>query len=100
MSIPGTSRKSNQSVPKEISPECSSEELMLKLQYLGYLMGRANSLEKRWERLKAKAEGFSRGRDGWMSSLTNGQEFEQAQGDGEGQGILVCCSLWCLWCRR
>ena len=92
MSIPGTSRRSNQSVPKEINPECSSEELMLKLQYLGYLMGRANSLEKSWERLKAKAEGFSRGRDGWMLLLSNGHEFEQAPGV-DGQGGLACFSL-------
>ena len=43
-----TVRKSNQSTLKEISPEYSLKELMLKLklQYLGHLMGRANSLEK------------------------------------------------------
>ena len=29
-----------------------------------------------------------------MASLTNGHEFEQALGDGEGQGSLVCCSPW------
>ena len=46
--VPETVRRSNQSVLKEINPECSSEELMLKLklQYLGHLMRRANSLEK------------------------------------------------------
>ena len=45
---PWTARKSNQSILKEISPEYSLEGLMLKLkpQYFGYLMGRANSLEK------------------------------------------------------
>ena len=43
-----TVRKSNQSTLKEINPEYSLKELMLKLklQYLGHLMGRANSLEK------------------------------------------------------
>ena len=48
MSIPGTSRKSNQSIPKEINSECPSEELMLKLkfQYFGYLTGRTDLLEK------------------------------------------------------
>ena len=65
MSIPGTSRKSNQSIPKEINSECPSEELMLKLkfQYFGYLMGRAISLEKTLMqgKIEAKAEGFSRG---------------------------------------
>jgi len=46
--VPWTARRSNQSVLKEISPECSLEELMLKLklQYFGHLMRRADSLEK------------------------------------------------------
>ena len=46
--VPGTVRRSNQSILKEISPQYSLEGLMLrlKLQYFGYLMGRANSLEK------------------------------------------------------
>ena len=44
--IPWTARRSNQSVLKEISPEYSLEGLMLKLQYFGYLMRRADSLEK------------------------------------------------------
>ena len=39
-------RRSNQSILKEINPEYSLEGLMLKLQYFGYLMQRANSLEK------------------------------------------------------
>ena len=44
--VPGTARRSNQSILKEISPEYSLVGLMLKLQYFGYLMWRANSLEK------------------------------------------------------
>ena len=44
--IPWVARRSNQSIIKEINPEYSLEELMLKLQYLGYLRQRANSLEK------------------------------------------------------
>ena len=48
LEIPWTARRSNQSILKEISPECSLEGLILKLklQYFGYLMRRANSLEK------------------------------------------------------
>ena len=48
MRVPWTARRSNQSILKEISPEYSLEELMLKLklQYFGHLMGRADSLEK------------------------------------------------------
>ena len=46
--IPWTARRSNQSILKEISPECSLEGLMLKLklQYFGHLMQRTDSLEK------------------------------------------------------
>ena len=46
--VPGTARRSNQSILKEISPGCSLEGLMLKLklQYFGHLMQRADSLEK------------------------------------------------------
>ena len=45
--VPWTARRSNQSILKEISPECSLEGLMLKLklQYFGHLMGRVDSLE-------------------------------------------------------
>ena len=46
--LPGTARRSNQSILKEISPGCSLEGLMLKLkfQYFGHLMRRVDSLEK------------------------------------------------------
>ena len=46
--VPWTTRGSNQSILKEISPECSLEGLMLKLklQYFGHLMQRADSFEK------------------------------------------------------
>ena len=48
LSVPWTARRSNQSILKEISPGCSLEGLMLKLklQYLGHLMQRIDSLEK------------------------------------------------------
>ena len=48
MRVPWTARRSNQSILKEISPGISLEEMMLKLklQYLGYLMRRVDSLEK------------------------------------------------------
>ena len=46
--VPWTARRSNQSILKEINPECSLKGLMLKLklQYFGHLMRRADSLEK------------------------------------------------------
>ena len=46
MRVPWTARRSNQSIIKEINPEYSLEELMLKLQNFGHLMQRADSLEK------------------------------------------------------
>ena len=60
--VPWRARRSNQSILKEINLEYSLEELMLKLQYFGYLRHRANSLEKTLvlERLKAKGEGGDR----------------------------------------
>ena len=68
-----TTRRSNQSILKEISPEYSLEGLMLKLklQYFGHLMQRTDSLERPWcwERLKGGGEGDDRGWDGWMASL-------------------------------
>ena len=46
--VPGTARRSNQSILKEISPGCSLEGMMvkMKLQYFGHLMRRVDSLEK------------------------------------------------------
>ena len=46
MRVPWTARKSNQSILREINPEYSLEGLMLKLQYFGHLIQRADSLEK------------------------------------------------------
>ena len=48
MRVPWTARRANQSILKEISPECSLEGLMLtlKLQYFGHLMRRTDSFEK------------------------------------------------------
>ena len=72
--VPWTARRSNQSIPKEISLEYSLEELMLKLelQYCGHLMWRTNSwkIPWCWQRLKAGREGDNRGWDGWMASPT------------------------------
>ena len=58
--VPWIARRSNQSILKEINPEYSLEELMLKLQYFGHLMQRTNSLEKTL--ILGKIEGRRRGR--------------------------------------
>ena len=71
--VPWNTRRSNQSILKEISPGCSLEGLMLKLkpQYFGHMMRRADSLEKTLmlERLREGGEGEDRGWDGWVASL-------------------------------
>ena len=70
--------------------------LKLKLQFFGHLMWTADSLEKTL--ILGKTEGKKRGDNrgetvGWHHWL-NGNEFEQALGDGDEQGSLVRCSLW------
>ena len=72
--VPWTSRRSNQSILKEISLEYSLEGLMLKLklQYFGHLMQRTDSFEKTLMLGKdwSREEKDNRGWDGWMASLT------------------------------
>ena len=79
----------SQSILNEINPEYSLEGLMLKLQYVGHLMWRANSLEKTL--MLGKIDG--KRRMGWHLWL-NGHESEETPGDSEGQGSPVCCSPW------
>ena len=74
MRVPWTARRSNQSILKEISPEYSSEGLMLKLklQYLGHLMRRADSFEKTL--MLGKTEGRrrrGRQRMRWLDDITD-----------------------------
>ena len=74
MRVPWTARKSNQSILKEVSPECSLEGMMLKLklQYFGYLMRRVDSLEKT---LKLGGTGGRRRRGRqrmrWLDGISN-----------------------------
>ena len=71
--------------------------MKLKLQYFGHMMQRANSLEKTLilGKTEDKAEGEATEDEmvGWHHQL-NEHEFEQAPGDGEGQGSLACYSPW------
>ena len=72
--VPWTARRSNQSILKEISPECSLEGLMLKLklQYFGHLMQKADSFEKTL--MLGKIEGERRRgqkRMRWLDGITN-----------------------------
>ena len=78
MRVPWTSRRSNQSILKEISPEHSLEGLMLKLklQYFGHLMQRTDSVEKTL--MLGKIEGRRRrGRERmrWLDGITNSKDM-------------------------
>ena len=73
--VPWTAERSNQSILKEINPEYSLEGLMLKLQYLGHLMKRADLLEKTL--MLGKIEGRRRRgwqRMRWLDGITNSRD--------------------------
>ena len=77
MRVPWTTRRSNQSILKEISPGCSLEELMLKLklQYFGHLMRRVDSLEKTL--MQGGIGGRRRGqqRMRWLDGITDSMDM-------------------------
>ena len=76
MRVPWTTKRSNQSILKEINPEYSLEGLMLKLklQYFGHLMGRVSSLETL---MLGKIEGRRRGRQRirWLDDITDSMDM-------------------------
>ena len=92
MRVLWTARRSNQSILKEISPDCLLEELMLKLklQYFGHLMQRKDSDAGKDQRPEEK--GMTEDEMSGWHHQPNGHELEQASADSEGQGSLVCCS--------
>ena len=75
--VPWTARRSNQSILKEISPECSLEWLMLKLKlpYFGHLMQRADSFEKTLMlgRIEGRRRGWQRMR--WLDGVTDSMDM-------------------------
>ena len=78
MRVPWTARRSNQSILKEISPECLLEGVMLKLklQYFAHLMRRANSFKKTL--ILGKIEGRrrrGRQRTRWLDGITDSMDM-------------------------
>ena len=70
--VPWRARRSNQSIPKKISPEYSLEGLMLKLQYFGNIMQRANSLEKTLRMGKIEDR---RGQMRWLDGIIDSMDM-------------------------
>ena len=81
MRVPWTTRRSNQSILKEISPGCPLEGLMLKLklQYFGHQMQRADSFKK--TRILGKIEGRRRGqqRMRWLDGITDSMDVSLSE---------------------
>ena len=105
LKVPWTARRSNWAILREVNPEYSLEGLMLKLQYFGHLMQRADSSEKTLIMEKTKGERRGQQRIRWLDSIAHSMDMDLSKlqeivEDSEAwraavHGITKSCSSLC-----